>query len=356
MNNLQLLGIVVIGRNEGERFKRCLRSLPHCVHIVYVDSGSTDGSVEWAQAHQIEVIQLDEGRPFTAARARNAGFDRLMQLCPNLPYVQFVDGDCELTANWPNVALSFLDNNSNICAVFGRLRERCPNMSVYNFLCDAEWDVPIGEAIAFGGVVMMRAGPLHRSGGYRDDLIAGEEPELAVRLRAAGWSIMRLDAEMGTHDAAITRFAQWWRRNVRSGFAFAEGAALHGHSLERHWVWEARRAMIWGIALPFACVAMTVASIPFGGWGVLGWLIFPIQMLRPSLRRGPRPFRERALISVFHVLSRFPEAQGCIKFKSQRWRGTRQSLIEYKVETRKHLFGRWRCSLARIFAYRRPCC
>jgi glycosyltransferase involved in cell wall biosynthesis len=295
-----------------------------------VDSGSTDGSVEWAKAHQIEVVQLDEGRSFTAARARNAGFRRLMQLAPNLPYVQFVDGDCELRVEWPGVALSFLEHNPKTCSVFGRLRERYPDMSIYNFLCDIEWDVPVGEATAFGGIVMMRAGPLQCSGGYRDDLIAGEEPELAVRLRAAGWMIMRLDAEMGTHDAAITRFAQWWRRNVRSGFAFAEGAALHGHSLERHWVWEARRAVICGIAIPSACVAVTVASIPFGGWGVFAWLFFPAQTLRLSLRRGPRPFRERALISMFHVLCRFPEAQGWIKFTWQRWRGTRQRLIEYK--------------------------
>ena len=330
MNSLQLLGIVVIGRNEGERFKRCIASLPQCAHVIYVDSGSTDGSVEWAKAHQIEVVQLDKGRPFTAARARNAGLHRLMELAPNLPYVQFVDGDCELAATWPDIALSFFDNNPNTCAVFGRLRERYPNMSVYNFLCDVEWDVPVGEATAFGGVVMMRAGPLHRSGGYRDDLIAGEEPELAVRLRAAGWRIMRLDAEMSTHDAAMTRFSQWWRRHLRSGFAFAQGAALHGQSSEQHWIWEARRAVIWGIAFPSACMAITLASIPFGGWGALAWLLFPLQMLRLSLRGGLRPFRERALISMFQVLSRFPEAQGWIKFKAQRWRGTRQVLIEHK--------------------------
>ena len=330
MNSLQRLGIVVIGRNEGERFKRCLASLPKCAHIVYVDSGSTDGSVEWAKEHQIEVVQLDERRPFTAARGRNAGFHRLMQLAPNLPYVQFIDGDCELAVDWPDVALSFLENNPKTCAVFGRRRERYPNKSVYNFLCDVEWDVPVGEATAFGGDVMMRSGPLHRSGGYRDNLIAGEDPELALRLRAAGWTIMRLDAQMSMHDAAVTRFSQWWRRNLRSGFAFSEGAALHGHLVERHWVWEARRAVIWGIALPSACVAITVASIPFGGWGVLVWLLFPVQMLRLSLRGGLRPFRERALISFFHVLSRFPEAQGWIKFKLQRWRGTRSGLIEYK--------------------------
>jgi hypothetical protein len=179
---------------------------------------------------------------------------------------------------------------------------------------------------------MMRVGPLQASGGYREELIAGEDPELALRLRAAGWKIMRLDAEMTLHDAALTRFSQWWRRQQRSGFAFAEGAALHGHLPERYWVWESRRAVIWGLVIPLICAALTIASIPFGGWGSLTWLIFPAQMLRLFLRGGRRPTRERAAIAVFQVLARFPEAQGWMKFTLQPWLGTRQKLIEYKGE------------------------
>ena len=39
------LGIVTIGRNEGERLRRCLSSVVgRGMPVVYVDSDSTDGS------------------------------------------------------------------------------------------------------------------------------------------------------------------------------------------------------------------------------------------------------------------------------------------------------------------------
>src|SRR5258708_29326418 len=132
-------GIVAIGRNEGERLKRCLRSLPVAARIVYVDSGSTDGSDAWARDFGAEVVHLDLSIQFTAARARNAGFRRLLEMAPQIPYVQFVDGDCELAREWPTTAIDFLQQHDDVAAVFGRRRELKPDQSVYNQLCDFEW-------------------------------------------------------------------------------------------------------------------------------------------------------------------------------------------------------------------------
>jgi glycosyltransferase involved in cell wall biosynthesis len=102
-------GAIAIGRNEGERLRRCLESLSTAEAVVYVDSGSTDGSVQLAVDHGANVIELDRTIPFTAARARNAGFRRIREIAPNLLYVQFVDGDSELLSNWAEQALSFLE-------------------------------------------------------------------------------------------------------------------------------------------------------------------------------------------------------------------------------------------------------
>ena len=322
--------VVVIARNEGERLKRCLLSIPTGVPIVYVDSGSTDGSIAWAARSGIDVVELDMLRPFTAARARNVGFARLMQRASDLTYVQFIDGDCELTAGWTHRATNWLNQNPRVCAVFGRRRERHPERSIYNFLSDVEWNVPIGEAKAFGGDVMLRTSAFRACNGYRDSLIAGEEPELAVRLRAAGWTIFRLDAEMTLHDANMLDFRQWWQRMRRSGHAFAEGAALHGKSPERHWVRESRRAILWGGCLPLFCIVMMIATSQFGEWGAASWLIFPAQMLRLIARSPIQPFRARCLIAVFQVIGRFPEAHGWLEFRIRRWRGIESKLIEYK--------------------------
>ncbi len=264
--------------------------------------------------------------PFTAARARNAGFWRLREVAPDIRYVQFVDGDCELNGEWPKQAIDFLETHGEVAAVCGRRRELYPEKSIYNWLCDVEWNVPAGEVRLFTGDVMIRTLAVGVVGGYREDLIAGEEPELSVRLREAGWRIWRLASEMTMHDAAMTRFGQWWNRAVRAGYAFAEGAHLHGAPPERHWVWESRRAWLWGGLLPVVCLWLSARLWP---WGLLVWLIYPLQFLRQTAR-NPGSLSERATLAFFQILARFPESLGQLIFLVDRLLGTRTRLLEYK--------------------------
>jgi GT2 family glycosyltransferase len=321
------IGVVVIGRNEGERLERCLASLVGAADkIVYVDSGSTDSSVQMAQGLGVVVVALDMTQPFTAARARNAGFECLQQLLQEMVYVQFVDGDCEVVAGWLPKAQAFLDEHSAVAVACGRRRERFPQRSIYNLLCDLEWDTPIGEAQACGGDALIRADAFAAMNGFRPDLIAGEEPELCVRLRAAGWKVWRLDAEMTWHDAAITRFGQWWQRSLRGGHAFAEGAFLHGAAPERHWLRESRRAWLWGAGIPAASV---LVSLLFGWLGLLVLLVYPLQVVRLALR-GHLSARENWLHALFLVLGKFPEMLGQVKFLLSRFGARKTSLIEYK--------------------------
>jgi glycosyltransferase involved in cell wall biosynthesis len=321
------VAIVVIGRNEGERLIRCLESVVSVgCPIVYVDSGSTDESVPMARSVGSEVIELDMRIPFTAARARNEGFAHVRQLAPDIPYVQFVDGDCEVVVGWLDAAVEFLDAHPDVGAVCGRRRERHPEQSTYNLLCDIEWNTPVGEAKACGGDVMMRTEALAAANGYRASMIAGEDPELCVRLRAAGWRIWRLDKEMTLHDAAMTRFGQWWNRTLRSGHAFAEGAFLHGAPPERHSVRESHRAWFWGLAIPIVTLG---ASLWIGPWAAALLLVYPLQVLRLFLRGNGSP-RENFWRAAFLVLGKFPEMLGQAKFMWDRAFGNRARLIEYK--------------------------
>jgi len=314
-------GVVVIGRNEGERLARCLACVPGRA-LVYVDSGSTDGSVALARERGVEALELDRATPFSAARARNAGFRRLLELQPQLEYVQFIDGDCELAAGWLEKAERFLAENPRVAAVCGRLREKHPQRTVYNLLCDIEWDAPRGEARSCGGIAMMRPDALAAARGYRADLVAGEEPELCARLRAAGWRIWRLEAEMAAHDAAISRFDQWWRRTLRCGYAFAQNAALHGAPPECLGVRESRSAWLWGLALPLAALA----ALPWlGVWALLILAAYPLQVARLALR-GARSPTENWWHALFLVLGKFPEFAGQLKFRLER----QARLIEYK--------------------------
>ena len=310
---------VVIGRNEGARLRAALASLSGQVRrIVYVDSGSSDGSIEAARAAGAQVLALDMERPFTAARARNAG---LAQLAADPPeFVQFMDGDCQLREGWIETALAFLDAHPRVAVVCGRRRERFPEASVYNALCDQEWDTPVGLAPACGGDALMRHAPLAAVQGYREDLIAGEEPELCLRLRAAGWQIWRLDAEMTWHDAAMTRFGQWWRRCERAGYSFAEAASRFTDAGRRFRGREYRRALLWGLALPL--LALGGAGLLHAGALVL-LLAYPAQMLRLAPRMGLRA-------AFFNTLGKLPEGQGALRFHGRRLLRRAPRLIEYK--------------------------
>lgn len=321
------VGLVAIGRNEGDRLRKCIESaVGRASRVVYVDSGSIDGSVEMARSFGVEVVALDMTRPFTAARARNEGFRCLRKVAPGLDYVQFVDGDCEVVPGWLEKAALFLNEHTNVAVACGRRRERFPDRSLYNMLCDIEWDTPVGEASYCGGDALMRVDALEGIGGYRDDMIAGEEPELCVRLRTAGWKIYRLDEEMTLHDAAMNRIGQWWKRNKRAGYAYAQGAHLHGAPPERHGVRQSRSAWIWGLIIPALTIGL---SIWITAWCLALLLIYPLQMVRLALR-GTRSAHENWWRAIFLVLGKFPEVAGQFNFLYNRLSGRTAHLIEYK--------------------------
>jgi GT2 family glycosyltransferase len=283
-----IVGLVLIGRNEGERLRRCLASIDCAAHlVVYVDSGSSDGSVALARAMGAEVVELDTTVPFTAARARNAGWHRLVEVAPEISAVQFIDGDCELEAGWLTAASGFLAGNPAAAVVCGRRRERFPEASPYNAMCDAEWNTPIGRADACGGDALMRLSALAAVGGFDPAIVAGEEPELCTRLRADGWGIWRIDAPMTIHDAAIGRFGQWWVRATRSGFGYAQTYAATRSRAQPLYGRELRRAVVWGGLVPGAAAVAAVASPLVGAVLAGSWVAQGLRLVhRHGRRRG----------------------------------------------------------------------
>lgn len=337
---MKSVGVVAIGRNEGERLVRCLRSVVGNVDaVVYVDSGSTDGSASLARALNVEVVDLDLTRPFTAARARNEGFARLLHVAPEIQFVQFIDGDCEVVGNWLDHAVELLAAHPQAGVVCGRRRERFPQASIYNRLCDMEWDTPAGQVKSCGGDAMMRVAALQQVGGYNASVIAGEEPELCVRLRQRGWTIQRIDAEMTLHDAAMTRFSQWWKRNVRAGHAYAEGNAMHGQPPERFRAKEVASNQFYaGLPLWICLSAVMGFFLPFQG-GIVAWAsamlctaLYPLMVIKVAISRSRRGDGSKAslIYGFFVMLGKFPQAWGQLKFWSDRVRGKRAGIIEYK--------------------------
>ena len=330
---MKTTGIIVIGRNEGDRLRRCLHSvIEQTNNIVYVDSGSTDGSIEMAKSLGVEVVNLDLSIPFTAARARNEGFYRLLELNRHIEYVQFVDGDCEIYPEWLKIAQQILETHTEFAVVCGRRRERFPEATIYNRLCDIEWDTPVGETTACGGDAMMRVSAFERVQGYNASLIAGEEPELCVRLRRQGWKILRIDADMTLHDAAMTKFSQWWKRSVRGGHAYAEGVWLHGNSPEKHWVKESKSIWLWGVIVPLIALGGVFFTKGLSLLLLLGYPLMAYKIYRYVKLRNYSS-QDTALYTMSCMVGKFPQVQGQIRFHLNRLLKRDIHLIEYKNAT-----------------------
>ena len=320
-------GVVVIGRNEGERLRVCLDSIVSTAsRIVYVDSGSSDGSLEMAASKGIETVALDMGTPFTAARARNNGFERLRRRWPEVGFVQFVDGDCEVINGWLPAAYAYLEANPQMACVCGRLRERFPERSVYNRLCDAEWARPAGETASCGGIAMMRAELFESVGGFRDDIAAGEEAELCSRLRAAGGIVWRLARPMALHDAAMYNFSQWWIRTRRTGFGYMNALALRLGNDRPADLRRVLRPWFWCVVLPL------IAGLGFAFWShpaLLMLLAYPAQMVRNALL-VEGTWRARLERGFFLMLGKVPELAGQLQFLMSRGQTAAPASFDYK--------------------------
>ena len=328
---MQQIGAVVIGRNEGDLLKLSLQSVQSArLPAVYADSGSTDGSAAVARQLAIPTVELDPSRPVSAARGRNEGLAEALNRW-SIEYVMFLDGDCILQPDFPAAALETFAQQPDCAIVTGHLSERHPEASIYNRLCAIEWRGPAGRIENMndlGGIMAARVSALREVGGFNEQAIAGEEPDLGVRLGLAGYSIIKIDLPMATHDAQITRFGQWWTRAVRGGHALAHRYARHGRTRFKDGVRELRSDLFWGLALPLLIVLLL---IPTRGFSMLLAAAYPLQgwrMYRRYLGSGLSP-GDASLVTRFVLLGKFAEVLGIMRYCFNRLRG-KYTIIEYK--------------------------
>jgi len=350
------LGVVVIGRNEGERLRRCLGALAGCAaSVVYVDSGSSDGSPALARSLGVDVVELDRSSPFTAARGRQAGLDHLLRIRPALEFIQFIDGDCTLAPGWLDAAAASLQSNPRAAAVCGRLREEHSERSLYSRIVDVQWDAPPVTATGdrsfagaqeighFGGIAILRVEAITAAGGWPQDLIAGEEPDLSFRLRGRGWTILRLPRDMALHDIAMTRLSQYWRRAVRTGHAYAEVAARHAsgpsRDAARPWTRHVLSISVYGLLLPLGIITCVAAALPVqrlrlpAAAGLLVIFFLYARMWASNVRfclRHGRRFSFAVAYAAVETVGKFGQAAGLLKYWTGRLRRRRSGIIEYK--------------------------
>jgi cellulose synthase/poly-beta-1,6-N-acetylglucosamine synthase-like glycosyltransferase len=331
-HQLPVLSVVIIGRNEGERLERCILSAQNVAgwtpsEILYVDSGSTDGSVDLAARLGAIVLPLSPGA-FTAARARNLGW---RQAAGEL--VLFLDGDTILNADFPLAALAELQKDASNAAAWGHRREACPCLSVYVRVLDLDWVFAPGETPYCGGDVLMRRAALESVDGFDETLIAGEEPEMCRRMRTLGWHIQHIDHPMTLHDLAITRFFQYWRRSQRAGYAYAAVSARFRDTSDPMWSEDARRNRLRGlfwIATPLVALTASIALmslLPLALWLLI--LVAAAARTASQNRWKQAPWTTLLLYGFHSHLQQIPIFSGQLQFLFNR----NKALMEYKDGT-----------------------
>ncbi len=325
------LAVVVIGRNEGDRLRRCFQSIAGMQpveggsEIIYVDSGSTDDSLAIAAEFGARVLQPGSVRP-TAAKARNKGWRS-----SSAPWILFLDGDTILNPSFPRTALAAA-HDQQVAAVWGHRREIDPAANFYQRVLDLDWLARPGITEYCGGDALMRRSALEASGGFDDTLIGGEEPELCARFREYGYVILHIDAPMTLHDLAIRRWRQYWRRACRTGYAYAQMARRTRGNAIRLWTRESahnRSRALALIALVFTIISGSFVWQPAAFAGILLICGLVVRSAWKSRWKSHDPV-SLLLYGVHSHVQQIPIFAGQLEFQLDLLRNRRRGLIEYK--------------------------
>jgi GT2 family glycosyltransferase len=323
---------IVIGRNEADHLALALASAASVGGaVVYVDSASSDASVSIARTSGVSTVELATPPMLSAARGRNAGLEWLDRHCPEERYVVFLDGDCILDPDFARRAAAVMDGDVSVAVVVGHLRERSPDASVFTRLSSLEWFSGAGEIRDFGnlgGIMCARVGAVQAVGAFNPRMIAGEDSELGVRLALAGFRVLKIDADMASHDNGISSFRSWWLRSVRAGHALAQRYVLNGRSAVADCRREFFSTIFWGLLLPACTILLAWPSRGLSLALGAGYLVLGGRMGLRLARSGCEA-RDAGAAAFFGVISKFANAAGLCRFFWNSITG-RFRIIEYK--------------------------
>lgn len=280
-----LLAVVVIGRNEEAYLDGCLKAAHAAVaplggaEIVFVDSRSTDRSVEIARRHGVRLAELGASASLCPALGRLVG-----QHLTASRFVLFLDGDTEVDATWVRDGVAFLEAHPDAAGVSGRLREiyyadgRVVGEHADFFRVGAAPE----DVDELAGNAIYRRTTLEQVGSFNPFLSSYEEMDVAERARQAGFRIVRLPITLGTHhtgqrgtvtelrrryrDNLIRGYGQVLRRSVGTPMFWPHVRLMNGRHL------QFQGALLVGLLALIASV-VTGDGRWIGAWGALAALV-----------------------------------------------------------------------------------
>jgi glycosyltransferase involved in cell wall biosynthesis len=232
------ISIVMITHNRGTQIRMALEhllNLPEKLHVIVVDNGSSDETIDIARSmgSTVEVVLLDHN---LGCAARNIGV-----LKAKTPYVAFNDDDSWWAPGALTRASDLFDANSTLGLIAARivvgLEERLDPLSHAMATSPLTQDhlngigVPVVGFAACGAVVRRTA--FLQTGGFNPHFgVGGEEHIVALDLLRHGWQLAYVEdivahhypspvrdlARRKRHEVRNALWSAWLRRPTYSAF------------------------------------------------------------------------------------------------------------------------------------------
>lgn len=201
-----MISFIIIGKNEGWKLTKCLKSVYNAIvqnqlkaEVIYVDSNSTDDSINRAsEFDKIKIYKLLEHKT-NAAIARNVGAKEAKG-----NYLCFLDGDMELFSEFLKEAF---DTKWRLIhpLVGGKLKHK---------YYDKDWNPdnekiflfhkkPVFKPIA-GGAFLIQKQVWDLVNGMDNRFNVSEDPELGLRLAKKGVLMKSIPSFLGIHHTMKT--------------------------------------------------------------------------------------------------------------------------------------------------------
>ena len=182
------------------------------IEIIYVDNGSTDGSREFLKSRESKGLKTHDVHGGTIAAMRNSGARK-----SSGTYLSFIDSDCSVPESYFEEAIEVLRST-------GAAATGCEIHVPEN----AHWLEAAWHDLHYSGrdrfVPYLNSGNFFVSraafqavGGFREDMVTGEDAEIGQRLVSAGHRIFACPRVKAIHLGNPKSIREFYRRNVWHG-------------------------------------------------------------------------------------------------------------------------------------------
>lgn len=268
-----MVSIVIIGKNEGLRLVKCLESIVILIKenanlefdVIYVDSGSSDNSIEIAKTYKfIKIIQLNGN--MNAAIARNAGASESIG-----EIIVFIDGDMEISPAFIKHVIK--DKKLIHDYVTGHLED-------FFYSADGEYigseprtyqkELPIKEEELTdnGGFFAIKKDVWKMVNGMKNKYRKSQDLDLTLRLSGIGIKIIRIPFLAIKHHTVDYRNENRMWSLLRKGDYFFAGVLFREHFFRKRFLLKSIRVNYTAILF-----ALTILSLFFNSFIAAGLLI-----------------------------------------------------------------------------------